>query len=92
VRRTLRIVSVGALGSVASFVLFYLVGTASSRELIRQPSPELAWLKKEFQVGNAEHDRILLLHREYLPQCAQRCRVIEEQNASSSGSCLRVRR
>jgi hypothetical protein len=71
----------GLVGCIGAFVLFYLVGTASSRAMMRQPQPELAWLKKEFNLGDAEYSRIVAMHKEYLPRCAERCRVIEELNS-----------
>lgn len=48
--------------------------------MISQPQPELAWLKKEFHLSDAEFARITRLHAAYLPQCAQRCLRIAEQN------------
>jgi hypothetical protein len=71
---------VGLLGGIAAFALCYAIGTASTRQLMNQPHPELAWLKKEFNLGQAEFQRIVSLHEAYLPQCAVRCAQIEEQN------------
>ncbi|HWQ93649.1 MAG TPA: periplasmic heavy metal sensor [Clostridia bacterium] len=75
------ILLLGLLVAVVAFAGFYLVGTAASRDLMREPQPELAWLKKEFKLSDAEFARISALHEAYLPQCAERCRRIEEQNA-----------
>lgn len=80
-KKTTLIILLGLVGSIAAFAVCYLAGTASSRELMRQPKPELAWLKQEFNLGNAEYARIVELHQAYLPGCAERCRLIEEQNA-----------
>ena len=44
----------------------------------------LAWLKKEFNLDDAEFKRVLQLHEAYLPECAERCRKIEEQNTKLS--------
>jgi hypothetical protein len=68
-----------ALGT-AAFAGFYYLGTASCRTMMRQPQPELAWLKKEFKLSEAEFARVSQLHDAYLPQCMVRCRRIEEQN------------
>jgi hypothetical protein len=70
----------GLLVSTAAFAGFYYFGTASCRALMSEPQPELAWLKKEFKLRDAEFDRITKLHEAYLPQCAQRCMRIAEQN------------
>ncbi len=67
------------LGTVG-FSGFYYFGTASCREIMREPQPELAWLEKEFKLSDAEFARISELHAAYLPQCAARCQRIEEQN------------
>lgn len=65
----------------AAFSGFYYLGTASTREMMHETQPELAWLKAEFKLSDADFERITALHEGYLPQCAERCRVIEEQNA-----------
>lgn len=65
----------------AAFAGFYFMGMSSSREMMRQPLPELAWLKKEFKLNDEEYARIAALHRAYLPQCAERCRLIDEKSA-----------
>ncbi len=36
----------------------------------------LLWLKTEFHLGDVDYERIRLLHEEYLPGCAERCREI----------------
>ncbi len=74
------ILLVGLLLGTAGFCAFYYLGTAPSREMLRNPQPELAWLKKEFKISDAEFARISELHAAYLPRCAERCRAIEEQN------------
>ena len=48
--------------------------------MMREPQPELAWLKKEFTLSDADFKRVVQLHEAYLPQCAERCRKIAEQN------------
>jgi hypothetical protein len=70
----------GLLLGTAAFTGFYYVGTAPCRNMMLQPEPELAWLKKEFKLSDAEFARIARLHEAYLPQCGTRCRRIEEQN------------
>ncbi len=71
---------VGLLAAGAAFAGFYSIGTARSRAMMRQPEPELAWLKNEFKLSDAEFARITRLHEAYLPECAQRCLRIAEQN------------
>lgn len=72
---------IGIVSALVAFAFAHHIGTASSRELMRQPQPELAWLKKEFGLTDAEFTRISELHNAYLPKCAARCQVIAEENA-----------
>jgi hypothetical protein len=74
------ILILGLLLGTAGFSGFYYLGTASCRDMMRDPQPGLAWLKKEFKLSDAEFARISQLHAAYLPQCASRCQRIEEQN------------
>ena len=74
------ILLMGLLVSTAAFSGFYYLGTAPCRAIMNQPQPELAWLKNEFHLSDAEFARISKLHEAYLPQCAQRCARIAEEN------------
>jgi len=74
------ILLLGLAVSTAAFSGFYYFGTASCRQLMRQPQPELAWLKKEFHLSDAEFTRISQMHAAYLPQCRERCLRIAEQD------------
>lgn len=74
------ILILGLLLGTAGFCGFYYIGTASCRDMMREPQPELAWLKKQFKLSDAEFARVSQLHAAYLPQCAARCQRIEEQN------------
>lgn len=74
------ILLLGLVLATAAFSGFYYLGTASCRNMMQKPQPELAWLKKQFNLSDAEFDRVVRLHEAYLPQCAERCRLIEEQN------------
>jgi hypothetical protein len=74
------ILLLGLALSTAAFSGFYYFGTASCRQLMSQPQPELAWLKKEFHLSDAEFTRISQMHAAYLPQCRERCLRIAEQD------------
>lgn len=74
------ILLLGLILGTAGFSSFYLLGTAHCRTMMQGPQPELAWLKKEFGLSDAELARITALHEAYMPQCAERCRVTEQQN------------
>jgi hypothetical protein len=80
VKRPAFILILGLAGCLLAFTAVYFLGTAGARGMMQEAQPELAWLKKEFKLRDAEYQRILALHQEYLPKCAERCRYIEEQN------------
>jgi len=79
-KRSLIILLLGLLAGVAAFSGFYYVCTASHREILNGAQPELAWLKREFRLADKEFARISQLHAAYLPQCQERCRIIETQD------------
>jgi len=79
-RKGTLILLLGLILATAAFSGFYYLGTASCRHILNEPRPELAWLKKEFNLSDAEYNRILGLHEAYLPQCAERCQRIEAQD------------
>jgi hypothetical protein len=74
------ILLLGLLLGLAAFSGFYYLGTATSRNMMREPKPELAWLKQEFRLSDAEFARISQMHDAYLPQCRERCQRIAEQD------------
>jgi hypothetical protein len=79
-KRGALILILGLLTAVAAFACVYFVCSTSHREMLRDASPELAWLKTEFHLGDAEFARISELHNAYLPECAARCEIIRTQN------------
>lgn len=71
----------GVLLCAVAFCGFYYWGTAPHRGLLHQQTPELAWLKKEFNLSDTELARITKLHDAYQPHCAEMCRRIDEHGA-----------
>ena len=51
-----------------------------ARSLQQSDKPELAWLKEEFKLSDAEFKRVSELHAAYLPQCRDMCREIDGHN------------
>jgi hypothetical protein len=72
------VIIAGVLLCAAGFCAFYYWGTASHRGLLHQEAPELAWLKKEFNLSDGELARVTQLHDTYQPHCAEMCRLIDE--------------
>ena len=85
-KRGLLILALGVVGAVVAFCCVYLMGTATPRALMQSAQPELAWLKHEFSLGDAEFKRITELHAGYLPQCKERCLRIDELNDKLSNA------
>jgi Heavy-metal resistance len=48
--------------------------------MLESDKPELAWLKKEFNLSDAEFKRVAELHAAYLPHCQERCQQIDAQH------------
>lgn len=59
----------------------YTFGTIRARHIASDKAPELAWLKQEFNLGDAEFSRICQLHDAYQPHCAEMCKRIDAKNA-----------
>src|SRR6266568_6689550 len=73
------ILLLGLLACAAAFFGIYYLGTVHCRDMMRESKPELAWLKSEFKLSDAEFARISQLHEAYLPECRERCKRIKEQ-------------
>ena len=74
------ILILGLLAAVAAYGCIYFVCMSPVRGLQHSDKPELAWLKEEFKLSDAEIKRVSELHAAYLPQCRDKCREIDEQN------------
>jgi len=69
----------GLLAAAVAYGCIYFVCTASARNMQSSNQPELAWLKEEFNLSDAEFRRVSELHAAYLPQCGEMCREIDAQ-------------
>jgi hypothetical protein len=79
-KKGLFILALGLALAAGAYVCVYSLCTASARHLAQSQQPELAWLKEEFHLSDAEFKRICELHAAYLPHCAEFCQRIEAQN------------
>jgi Heavy-metal resistance len=80
-RRAPLILLVGLIGAVLGYCAVYFTRVAPHRELMQSPAPELAWLKKEYRLSDAEFERVSNLHASYLPRCEEMCRRIGAKNS-----------
>lgn len=79
-KRGFLILGLGLIAAAAAYACFYLAGTAGLRTWLQSRQPELAWLRQEFKLSDAEFARLSQLHEAYLPQCRERCRLIRQMN------------
>lgn len=79
-KRGLLILVIGLIVAAAAYGCIYFVCTMPARSLEKSERPELAWLKDEFSLSDAEFKRVSELHSAYLPQCREMCRKIDAQN------------
>ena len=79
-KRGLLILIFGLIAAAAAYGCIYFACTAPARNMQRSQKPELAWLKEEFKLNDAEFKRVSELHSAYLPQCQEMCRKIDAQN------------
>lgn len=64
-----------ALGS-AIFAGSYFASQRTCMMCQAQPTDDLAWLRTEFHLSDAEMARIRQLHEGYMPKCAEMCAKI----------------
>ncbi len=81
-KRLALILGLGLLACVAGYFGAYVLHAGSAAGAMRSgTAPELAWLKEEFHLSDAEFDRIAKLHAAYKSHCAEMCRRIDTANA-----------
>jgi hypothetical protein len=64
----------------AAYCGFYRLAASANGDLARSKTPELAWLKREFKLSDADLARITELHEAYRPHCVEMCRRIDASN------------
>ena len=74
------ILVLGLLAAAAAYGCIYFVCMSPARSLQQSDKPELAWLKEEFKLRDAEFKRVSELHAAYLPQCRAMCCEIDAHN------------
>jgi hypothetical protein len=90
-KRLLLVLAAGlVVAGLTDYVVFRL-GTAPSRALLRSEAPELAWLQREFHLGEAELRTVSRLHASYLPVCQDEFRRIGELNETLTTHLARAK-
>jgi len=76
------VIVLGALAlGAAVFAGSYFVGQRAGVAYCANPADDLSWLRTEFQLNDAEMQRVRQLHQNYLPQCARMCALIAAKKA-----------
>lgn len=84
------ILLLGLVVAVAGYCLFYFSGTAKHRDALQNSPPELAWLKSEFQLNDAEFTKVCQLHLAYMPHCQEMCDRIDKLNVEINGLVMQT--
>jgi hypothetical protein len=76
---------------VALFGGSYFAGQRACRMTMTRPTDDLAWLREEFHLTDADMAHVRQLHEGYMPQCAEMCakiaaKKIELQTALANGT------
>ena len=80
-KRALFILLSGLILCGVSFYGLYFIKSAPERSVLREEQPELAWLKEEFKLSDADYRKVCELHEAYLPKCEEMCHRIAVKNA-----------
>jgi hypothetical protein len=76
--RPLSLLAVAAVAALAFWICYS--AACWIRTGMLSPADDLAWLKSEFGLSGEELSRIRVLHEGYLPECRQRCAMIEAKD------------
>src|ERR1035437_4938019 len=75
-RRSLLILLAMVLAGAAIAGASYLLGCRICARQLAGSGDDLAWLRREFRLSDAEMQRIRQLHEGYLPKCHENCALI----------------
>jgi hypothetical protein len=75
-RRSLLILLTVLLAGAAITGASYLLGCRICARQLAGSGDDLAWLRREFRLSDAEMQRIRQLHEGYLPKCHENCALI----------------
>ncbi len=79
-KRSLIILIFGLVAAAVAGGVAYRMATAKQREVCCAQDPELAWVKKEFQLTDDQFTQLCKLNADYQPECKTMCDRIDGQN------------
>src|SRR5438874_1597023 len=80
-KKTWLILIGGLLIGLVAYASIYHRATSVQRAMEQSSHPELAWLKTEYRLTDAQFAQVVQLHDAYHPKCAEMCRRIDDQNS-----------
>ncbi len=80
-RKIISIFLIGLAAAVLAFACAVRFYGVSDHDAPEQAPAELAWLKQEFELSEAEFEKIQSLHDGYMPRCESMCRMIDGKSA-----------
>jgi hypothetical protein len=80
-KKTWLILVGGLVAGLVGYACIYLRATSTQRSMEHSSRPELAWLKTEYHLSDAQFAEVVRLHDAYRPKCCELCRRIDDQNA-----------
>ena len=84
-KRSWSIVLGGLIAAALAYACVLLAASTANRAAESSPHPEMAWLKKEYHLTDAQFARVVELHEAYWPKCAEMCHRIDAKNAELQG-------
>lgn len=72
----------------AVFAVCYWTASRVRESASNHPADQLAWVCREFQLTDAEMERIRTLHNGYRPKCVEMCTRIEAKNRELADALL----
>ena len=79
-KRTWIILIVGLLAAGGAYSARYFGARKAPCDCHPTAVPELAWMRREYGLNDAQFQKVSELHAAYQPQCMEMCRRIDEQN------------
>jgi hypothetical protein len=75
-KRSPVILLLALVAGVAVFAVCYVLAQRACAKHLACAADDLAWLRQEFRLSDAELTRIRELHEGYMPRCAEMCKQI----------------
>lgn len=86
--RSFGLLLVALLTGGAVFAVCYWTALRARESVSNHPADPLAWVCREFQLTDAEMERIRTLHNGYRPKCVEMCARVEAKNRELADALL----